>query len=166
MRIRKVPTNIQIKVIKWFDYLWLTQAIIGHSKKSYGLLPLSYSDNYYIFKVIKLLLPLAHSGNYWTFEAIKWFDYLWLTQAIIGHSKQSNGLITFGSPMQSWDIKSNQMVCLPLAHSGNYWTFKAIKWFDYLWLSQTIMGYSKQTKVLITFGSLRQLLDTQSNQMV
>jgi len=27
MRIRKVPSNIQNKVIKWFDYLWLTQAI-------------------------------------------------------------------------------------------------------------------------------------------
>ena len=25
MRIRKVPGNIQNKVIKWFDYLWLTQ---------------------------------------------------------------------------------------------------------------------------------------------
>ena len=25
MRIRKVPSNLQIKVIKWFDYLWLSQ---------------------------------------------------------------------------------------------------------------------------------------------
>ena len=25
MRIRKVPSNIQIKVIKWFDYLWMSQ---------------------------------------------------------------------------------------------------------------------------------------------
>ena len=25
MRIRRVPKNIQNKVIKWFDYLWLTQ---------------------------------------------------------------------------------------------------------------------------------------------
>ena len=25
MRLRRVPTNIQNKVIKWFDYLWLTQ---------------------------------------------------------------------------------------------------------------------------------------------
>ena len=25
MRMRRVPNNIQNKVIKWFDYLWLTQ---------------------------------------------------------------------------------------------------------------------------------------------
>ena len=25
MRIRRVPKNVQNKVIKWFDYLWLTQ---------------------------------------------------------------------------------------------------------------------------------------------
>ena len=25
MRMRRVPGNIQNKVIKWFDYLWLTQ---------------------------------------------------------------------------------------------------------------------------------------------
>ena len=25
MRMRRVPHNIQNKVIKWFDYLWLTQ---------------------------------------------------------------------------------------------------------------------------------------------
>ncbi|CAB4059435.1 CNGA3 [Lepeophtheirus salmonis] len=25
MRLRRVPKNIQNKVIKWFDYLWLTQ---------------------------------------------------------------------------------------------------------------------------------------------
>jgi hypothetical protein len=25
MRIRKVPKNIQMKVIKWFDYLWMSQ---------------------------------------------------------------------------------------------------------------------------------------------
>ena len=25
MRLRRVPSNIQNKVIKWFDYLWLTQ---------------------------------------------------------------------------------------------------------------------------------------------
>jgi len=31
MRIRKVPSNIQNKVIKWFDYLWLTQEIHGYT---------------------------------------------------------------------------------------------------------------------------------------
>lgn len=25
MRMRRVPTHLQVKVIKWFDYLWLTQ---------------------------------------------------------------------------------------------------------------------------------------------
>ena len=25
MRIRRVPKSVQNKVIKWFDYLWLTQ---------------------------------------------------------------------------------------------------------------------------------------------
>jgi hypothetical protein len=31
MRIRKVPSNIQNKVIKWFDYLWLTQEFYGYT---------------------------------------------------------------------------------------------------------------------------------------
>lgn len=25
MRMRRVPSHLQVKVIKWFDYLWLTQ---------------------------------------------------------------------------------------------------------------------------------------------
>lgn len=25
MRMRRVPNHLQVKVIKWFDYLWLTQ---------------------------------------------------------------------------------------------------------------------------------------------
>jgi len=38
MRIRKVPSNIQIKVIKWFDYLWLSQKS-SDEEKSINCLP-------------------------------------------------------------------------------------------------------------------------------
>jgi hypothetical protein len=38
MRLRRVPTNIQHKVIKWFDYLWLTQKS-SDEEKSISCLP-------------------------------------------------------------------------------------------------------------------------------
>jgi len=38
MRIRKVPSNIQVKVIKWFDYLWLSQKS-SDEEKSINCLP-------------------------------------------------------------------------------------------------------------------------------
>ncbi|XP_023348322.1 cyclic nucleotide-gated channel cone photoreceptor subunit alpha, partial [Eurytemora carolleeae] len=38
MRIRKVPSSIQNKVIKWFDYLWLTQKS-SDEEKSINCLP-------------------------------------------------------------------------------------------------------------------------------
>ncbi len=38
MRLRRVPTNIQNKVIKWFDYLWFTQKS-SDEEKSISCLP-------------------------------------------------------------------------------------------------------------------------------
>ncbi|CAH0406006.1 unnamed protein product [Chilo suppressalis] len=32
MRMRRVPTHLQVKVIKWFDYLWLTQKCSDEEK--------------------------------------------------------------------------------------------------------------------------------------
>lgn len=32
MRMRRVPTPLQVKVIKWFDYLWLTQKCSDEEK--------------------------------------------------------------------------------------------------------------------------------------
>jgi len=36
--MRRVPNNIQYKVIKWFDYLWLTQKS-SDEEKAVGCLP-------------------------------------------------------------------------------------------------------------------------------
>uniref|UniRef100_T1JLX7 Cyclic nucleotide-binding domain-containing protein n=1 Tax=Strigamia maritima TaxID=126957 RepID=T1JLX7_STRMM len=38
MRTRRVPAHIQVKVIKWFDYLWMTQKS-SDEEKSVGCLP-------------------------------------------------------------------------------------------------------------------------------
>lgn len=38
MRIRRVPEHLKIKVIKWFDYLWMTQKS-SDEEKSVGFLP-------------------------------------------------------------------------------------------------------------------------------
>ena len=38
MRIRRVPEHLKIKVIKWFDYLWMTQKS-SDEDKSVGFLP-------------------------------------------------------------------------------------------------------------------------------
>lgn len=32
MRMRRVPNHLQVKVIKWFDYLWLTQKCSDEEK--------------------------------------------------------------------------------------------------------------------------------------
>lgn len=32
MRMRRVPNSLQVKVIKWFDYLWLTQKCSDEEK--------------------------------------------------------------------------------------------------------------------------------------
>ena len=41
MRLRRVPNNIQNKVIKWFDYLWLTQKS-SDEEKAISCLPGEY----------------------------------------------------------------------------------------------------------------------------
>jgi hypothetical protein len=38
MRMRRVPEHLKIKVIKWFDYLWMTQKS-SDEEKSVGFLP-------------------------------------------------------------------------------------------------------------------------------
>lgn len=38
MRMRRVPRHLQVKVIKWFDYLWFTQKS-SDEEKSVGGLP-------------------------------------------------------------------------------------------------------------------------------
>lgn len=38
MRMRRVPQHLQLKVIKWFDYLWFTQKS-SDEEKSVGGLP-------------------------------------------------------------------------------------------------------------------------------
>lgn len=43
MRMRRVPNHLQTKVIKWFDYLWLTQKC-SDEEKAISCLP----GNYYL----------------------------------------------------------------------------------------------------------------------
>lgn len=38
MRMRRVPSYLQVKVIKWFDYLWLTQKC-SDEERAVGCLP-------------------------------------------------------------------------------------------------------------------------------
>lgn len=42
MRMRRVPNYLQVKVIKWFDYLWLTQKC-SDEDKAVGCLPGEFS---------------------------------------------------------------------------------------------------------------------------
>lgn len=47
MRMRRVPDHIQTKVIRWFDYLWMTQKS-SDEERSVGCLPgrlISLSNN-------------------------------------------------------------------------------------------------------------------------
>ena len=62
MRIRKVPSNIQIKVIKWFDYLWLSQKS-SDEEKSINCLP-GMHLSYFPSKIIIQLLTLQKGHNF------------------------------------------------------------------------------------------------------
>lgn len=42
MRMRRVPKHLQVKVIKWFDYLWLTQKC-SDEEKAVSCLPGKFS---------------------------------------------------------------------------------------------------------------------------
>lgn len=44
MRMRRVPEHLKIKVIKWFDYLWMTQKS-SDEDKSVGFLPGKLLEN-------------------------------------------------------------------------------------------------------------------------
>lgn len=49
MRMRRVPEHLKIKVIKWFDYLWMTQKS-SDEEKSVGFLPGQFlTINFYMF---------------------------------------------------------------------------------------------------------------------
>lgn len=43
MRMRRVPKHLQVKVIKWFDYLWLTQKC-SDEEKAVSCLPGKFSS--------------------------------------------------------------------------------------------------------------------------
>ena len=48
MRMRRVPQHLQVKVIKWFDYLWFTQKS-SDEEKAVGGLPGTYNLNGFSF---------------------------------------------------------------------------------------------------------------------
>lgn len=58
MRMRRVPNHLQIKVIKWFDYLWLTQKC-SDEEKAVSCLPGKLIFKFFIF-FFNWILP---SGN-------------------------------------------------------------------------------------------------------
>lgn len=45
MRMRRVPNHLQVKVIKWFDYLWLTQKC-SDEERAVSCLPDKLKVNY------------------------------------------------------------------------------------------------------------------------
>ena len=45
MRMRRVPNHLQFKVIKWFDYLWLTQKC-SDEERAVSCLPDKLKVNY------------------------------------------------------------------------------------------------------------------------
>lgn len=60
MRMRRVPNHLQVKVIKWFDYLWLTQKC-SDEEKAVSCLPGEYrfvfARNYmqFLFSLLSFL---------------------------------------------------------------------------------------------------------------
>lgn len=66
MRMRRVPNHLQVKVIKWFDYLWLTQKC-SDEEKAVSCLPdkLKVSGTVvYVFTRVQMVTTvLNHSLN-------------------------------------------------------------------------------------------------------
>ena len=52
MRMRRVPQHLQLKVIKWFDYLWFTQKS-SDEEKSVGGLPGTFNILFSILQIIQ-----------------------------------------------------------------------------------------------------------------
>lgn len=50
MRMRRVPNHLQVKVIKWFDYLWLTQKC-SDEERAVSCLPDKLKVNIYFVHV-------------------------------------------------------------------------------------------------------------------
>lgn len=70
MRMRRVPNHLQVKVIKWFDYLWLTQKC-SDEEKAVSCLPdkLKVTPIYkYILTCVnnKPITALLHPTNVFT----------------------------------------------------------------------------------------------------
>ncbi len=82
MRLRRVPTNIQNKVIKWFDYLWLTQKSSDEEKaisclpgETDSVLPLSkVSFSYLLFITDKLKGEIAIHVHLDTLKRVEIFQ--------------------------------------------------------------------------------------------
>lgn len=67
MRIRRVPEHLKIKVIKWFDYLWMTKK--SSDDECVGFLPAKLKGKCFeclIYKNIIIIIKqiyLFFSGN-------------------------------------------------------------------------------------------------------
>lgn len=81
--MRRVPNHLQVKVIKWFDYLWLTQKC-SDEEKAVSCLPdklkvkvviwnsstVSINPKYFFFYLFLVSLPnrsASHNGFYFYF---------------------------------------------------------------------------------------------------
>lgn len=68
MRMRRVPNHLQVKVIKWFDYLWLTQKC-SDEEKAVSCLPdklkVCYKIHYFLeFAYLNKIVYIIQSKNY------------------------------------------------------------------------------------------------------
>lgn len=66
MRMRRVPTHLQVKVIKWFDYLWLTQKC-SDEEKAVSCLPDKLKAEIAInvhLDTLKRLVIMFYAGMY------------------------------------------------------------------------------------------------------
>lgn len=61
MRMRRVPNHLQVKVIKWFDYLWLTQKCSDEEKAVSCLPGELYNILHFHHTFIKLLCDMSIS---------------------------------------------------------------------------------------------------------
>lgn len=61
MRMRRVPNHLQVKVIKWFDYLWLTQKC-SDEEKAVSCLPGKF--HYYTYKCQSNSWKIKYSLNF------------------------------------------------------------------------------------------------------
>jgi hypothetical protein len=67
MRMRRVPNHLQVKVIKWFDYLWLTQKC-SDEERAVSCLPdkLKVKLLYYIYNTTPTLVSTSFPHSHIT----------------------------------------------------------------------------------------------------